>query len=287
MTWALPSIKRGYARAAAPRIVIRRREDPQPFGAASLESRSMLSRAALSCSWPSAAWLRSIETSTSLFRVDGTGTVHVSGRPALWAAFKGLPLTGDEEGMKQACRQLFEKSGLRVRRVTVTRRRGLPNLFASVDFEDINRLAGTPAFPDLKLSLTQQGVRLHLDDFGTGYSSLSYLHRFPISAVKIDRYFIARIEAPECAAIIRSVVELSKQLGMDTIAEGAESDVQGDRLRALGCRLLQGYACARPVPPQEAELLLARQRGIADHAIPITPPHLFTPRSDVYPSLGA
>jgi diguanylate cyclase (GGDEF)-like protein/PAS domain S-box-containing protein len=135
--------------------------------------------------------------------------------------------------------------------------------------------------------LAALGVRLHLDDFGTGYSSLSYLHRFPISAVKIDRYFIARLDAAECEEIVRSVVELSKRLGMDTIAEGAESEEQGDRLREIGCRLLQGYACARPVPPRDAELLLARQHGMADRASAATPSHAFTPHSDIHPSLGA
>src|SRR5688572_31455934 len=135
--------------------------------------------------------------------------------------------------------------------------------------------------------LAALGVRLHLDDFGTGYSSLSYLHRFPISAVKIDRYFVSRIEAAECQEIVRSVVELSKRLGMDTIAEGAESDAQGDHLRAIGCNLLQGYACARPVPPREAEALLARQAGMSERARPVAPAHSFTPHSDIHRSLGA
>jgi EAL domain-containing protein (putative c-di-GMP-specific phosphodiesterase class I) len=131
------------------------------------------------------------------------------------------------------------------------------------------------------------GIRLYLDDFGTGYSSLSYLHRFPIAAVKIDRYFISRIDAAECEAIVRSVVELSKRLGMDTIAEGAESDAQGDRLREIGCGLLQGYACARPVPPGEAEVLLARQRGVVDRGVTPTSSPIFTTQRDVHPSLGA
>lgn len=110
--------------------------------------------------------------------------------------------------------------------------------------------------------LAALGVRLHLDDFGTGYSSLSYLHRFPISAVKIDRYFISRIEASECEEIVRSVVDLARRLGMATIAEGAESEAQSERLRAIGCPLLQGFACARPVPPADAEALLVRQRRL-------------------------
>jgi len=135
--------------------------------------------------------------------------------------------------------------------------------------------------------LASLGVRLHLDDFGTGYSSLSYLHRFPISAVKIDRYFISRLDAAECEEIVRSVVELAKRLGMDTIAEGAESDDQGVRLREIGCNLLQGYACARPVPPREAEALLARQAGASERARSISPTHSFTPHSDIHRSLGA
>lgn len=135
--------------------------------------------------------------------------------------------------------------------------------------------------------LASLGVQLHLDDFGTGYSSLSYLHRFPISAVKIDRYFISRLDAAECEEIVRSVVELSKRLGMRTIAEGAESDEQGVRLRDLGCNLLQGYACARPVPPREAEALLARQAGASDRIRSVVPTHSFIPHSDIHPPLGA
>jgi hypothetical protein len=96
-------------------------------------------------------------------RVDGTGRVHTTGRPELWAAFKGARLPADEEGLKQGVRQLFERSGLRVRRVTVTHRQGLPNVFIAADFEDVNKLPGTPAFPDLRLSLQRQGDQLRLD----------------------------------------------------------------------------------------------------------------------------
>ena len=95
-------------------------------------------------------------------RVDGSGTVHVAGRPPLWAAFKGLPAATDSEQLKQAARALFERSGLRVRRVTVTRRDGKPNLFVSADFDDVNRLPGTPAFPDLQIALRGEGDRLRL-----------------------------------------------------------------------------------------------------------------------------
>ena len=95
-------------------------------------------------------------------RVDGSGSVSVTGRPELWTAFKGIPLPADEDGAKDAARRVFEDSGLRVRRVTVTERGGRPYLFVSAEFDDVNRLAGTPAFPDLRLGLQPEGERLRL-----------------------------------------------------------------------------------------------------------------------------
>src|SRR5215468_2479541 len=98
-------------------------------------------------------------------RVDGSGTVNVTGRPALWAAFKGLgdPRNPDPAALREAARARFETSGLHVRRVTVTRRGGRPYLFVSADFPDVNALAGSPAFPDLDLALRHVGGRLELD----------------------------------------------------------------------------------------------------------------------------
>jgi hypothetical protein len=97
-------------------------------------------------------------------RVDGSGTVNVTGRPGLWTAFKGLPLDeNDPEGMKKAVRGLFESSGLEVRRVTVVRRRGHRYVFVSADFKDVNRISYTPAFPDLRVGLRHESGRLQLD----------------------------------------------------------------------------------------------------------------------------
>jgi hypothetical protein len=96
--------------------------------------------------------------------VDGSGTVYVTGRPSLWAAGKGLPASDDQpEASRAAVRELFEKSGLRVRRVTWTKRKGRPYLFISADFDDLNRLSSSGAFPDLRISLTRSGDRLTLD----------------------------------------------------------------------------------------------------------------------------
>jgi hypothetical protein len=98
-------------------------------------------------------------------RVDGSGTVNVTGRPALWTAFKSLSLDpqGDPEALKRAARELFERSGLQVKRVTLTTRHGQRYLFVSADFRDVNRISYTPAFPDLRVGLRRVAGRLQLD----------------------------------------------------------------------------------------------------------------------------
>lgn len=98
-------------------------------------------------------------------RVDGSGTVNVTGRPELWTAMKGLGRPEDPAGTatRESVRALFERSGLRVRRVTLTRRGGRPYLFVSADFTDVNRLSGTPAFPDLVIGVRPEGERLVME----------------------------------------------------------------------------------------------------------------------------
>jgi hypothetical protein len=87
----------------------------------------------------------------------------VTGRPALFLAFKGLVTPADEAASREAVRQLFERAGLRVRRVTLTHREGRAYLFVSADFADINKLTGSPAFPDLRIALSRAGDNLRLD----------------------------------------------------------------------------------------------------------------------------
>jgi len=97
-------------------------------------------------------------------RVDGSGTVNVTARPELWGAMKGVRVSPtDEDAAGQTVRALFESSGLRVRRVTLTHRAGRPYVFVAADFTDVNRLAGTPAFPDLALSVRPEGENLRMD----------------------------------------------------------------------------------------------------------------------------
>ena len=92
------------------------------------------------------------------------------------------------------------------------------------------------------------GFRLALDDFGTGYSSLSYLANLPISEIKIDRSFIAAIfSSPENLRIVRTIIDLTRDLGMASLAEGVEEVRQQEKLLALGCSLTQGYLYAQPM----------------------------------------
>jgi hypothetical protein len=98
-------------------------------------------------------------------KVDGSGSVNVTGRPELWTAFKAVPLdeSAGEDALRQKAREVFERSGLSVRRVTVTYRGGRPYLFVAADFPDVNALAGTPAFPDLQVSLRRDGENLRME----------------------------------------------------------------------------------------------------------------------------
>jgi diguanylate cyclase (GGDEF)-like protein len=105
------------------------------------------------------------------------------------------------------------------------------------------------------------GVRICMDDFGTGYSSLSYLRSFPFDKIKIDRSFVHELgRKPDCAAIIRAVMQLGSSLGMITTAEGVETEEQFDILRAEGCMQLQGFLFSKPVPRAEIPVLLAQLR---------------------------
>ncbi|MDJ0705583.1 MAG: EAL domain-containing protein [Leptolyngbyaceae cyanobacterium MO_188.B28] len=100
-------------------------------------------------------------------------------------------------------------------------------------------------------------IQLSIDDFGTGYSSLSYLHRFPTDTLKVDRAFVSRMEdSSENAEIVKTIISLGHNLGMDVVAEGTETAEQSARLRDLDCEYGQGYFFSKPLPQEEAEALL-------------------------------
>jgi diguanylate cyclase (GGDEF)-like protein/PAS domain S-box-containing protein len=97
--------------------------------------------------------------------------------------------------------------------------------------------------------LSAMGVVLSIDDFGTGYSSLSYLSQLPVNEIKIDRSFVMNMaESSGDAVIVRSTIDLARNLGLQVVAEGVETEQAWDELSELGCTLAQGYYLSRPVP---------------------------------------
>jgi EAL domain-containing protein (putative c-di-GMP-specific phosphodiesterase class I) len=104
----------------------------------------------------------------------------------------------------------------------------------------------------LLTELAELGVRIAIDDFGTGYSSLAYLKDLPVNQLKIDQSFVQHMhEDLDDAIIVRSVVDLGHNLGLQTVAEGVEDHATWDQLAQLGCDDAQGYFLAKPMPPNE------------------------------------
>jgi diguanylate cyclase (GGDEF)-like protein/PAS domain S-box-containing protein len=106
--------------------------------------------------------------------------------------------------------------------------------------------------------LRELGTRVHLDDFGTGYSSLGHLHRLPLDTLKIDRSFVGSLESSHRDAfLMRSIVELARNLEIDVVVEGVETAGQLAALRELRCGYAQGFLFSRPLEPEGVETLLA------------------------------
>jgi diguanylate cyclase (GGDEF)-like protein/PAS domain S-box-containing protein len=184
--------------------------------------------------------------------------------------------------MRTACRDAAEwPDGIRVA-VNVS-----PTQFANPSFPAtvMSALAAAQLAPErLELEITESvflndddgtdamfarlkaiGVRLALDDFGTGYSSLGYLKKAPFDKIKIDQSFVrgAAIKGSRNSAIIKAIVSLAEALGMDTTAEGAETQDELDLIRLLGCSHIQGYIYGRPMPMAD---VLARHHSAGTSA---------------------
>jgi EAL domain-containing protein (putative c-di-GMP-specific phosphodiesterase class I) len=183
----------------------------------------------------------------------------------------GLIVPMGEWVLRTACRQLAQYAGRADqadKSIAVNlsaRQLAHPGFVASV--KQILQSTGAPA-ERLKLEITESmllsdidktieklhelsalGIRLSLDDFGTGYSSLSYLKKLPLSQLKIDQSFIRELLTdPVDAAIVRTILQLAKSLGMSVIAEGVELEGQHKVLATMGCKLFQGYLFGKPAP---------------------------------------
>ncbi len=141
----------------------------------------------------------------------------------------------------ETLRRIIRDSGVDPRQVAV-------EVTESVVMDDVEASAAKLVL------LRKMGVQIHVDDFGTGYSSLSYLHRFPITAVKIDRSFV--MDLPSRAGseeVVKAIVSIAESLDFDVIAEGVEGQVHVAKLQSLRCRYGQGFFLSRPLPASEVE----------------------------------
>ena len=124
----------------------------------------------------------------------------------------------------------------------------VPAHLLQLEITETGIMADPPRARRLLRDLAQLGVTLSIDDFGTGYSSLAYLKNLPVNQLKIDQSFVSNMrEDPNDAIIVRSVIDLGRNLGLETVAEGVEDRDTWNELSDLGCVSAQGYYLARPM----------------------------------------
>lgn len=134
---------------------------------------------------------------------------------------------------------------------------GLPSERLDLEITETSLVADTGAASTRLRELRALGIHISMDDFGCGHSSFSYLQTLPIDTIKIDRSFIAPLDGTEKkSAIIRAIFALAQQLGLQTVAEGVETQRQMEELQATDCDLLQGYFLSRPLSAEAARRLV-------------------------------
>mgnify|MGYP002351780084 FL=1 len=139
----------------------------------------------------------------------------------------------------------------------VLRKTGLPAAALELEItESLMMGEDTQALETLS-ALKAIGIKLAIDDFGTGYSNLAYLKRFNVDRLKIDQSFVRNIDSkPDAAAIVNAVIVMGRQLGLNTLAEGVETEAERDALRTAGCDDIQGYLLGKPMPAEAIDALL-------------------------------
>ena len=152
--------------------------------------------------------------------------------------------------------RLYEKD-LIEHLVQIVDESGIPHHLIDFELTESATYDNTDYMLGILGQLREKGFRISMDDFGTGYSSLSLLTRMPIDTLKIDKSFVDPIstsdDRDEDITVLRYIILLAKELGFVTLAEGAESKAQVDKLRTLGCEVIQGYYYSKPVPETEYE----------------------------------
>ncbi|ADP97453.1 EAL domain-containing protein [Marinobacter adhaerens] len=193
---------------------------------------------------------------------EETGLIESIGEWVLRAACEQNRLWRESDlkpgriGVNLSARQ-FRHADLALRVVQLLKESGLDPEHLELEITESMLMEDVDAAITTMTCLKDYGVSIALDDFGTGYSCLSYLKRFPIDTLKIDQSFVREITSdPASAAIADAIIAMAQRLGLDVIAEGVETPEQCRLLRESGCRLMQGYLFARPVPAEDLTKLL-------------------------------
>jgi EAL domain-containing protein (putative c-di-GMP-specific phosphodiesterase class I) len=138
---------------------------------------------------------------------------------------------------------------------------GLDPCLLSLEITESLFVENDERFNETLNRLCAMGIKLHIDDFGTGYSSFAYLQRLPVSSIKIDANFVMQMQSSSShAEIVRSIVSLASNLGMNAIAEGVESADQLTQLTALHCGFGQGFYISEPVPAPVGQQMIFQSR---------------------------
>ena len=153
----------------------------------------------------------------------------------------------------------------------VLKETGLSPACLKLEITETAIMENTESAMDTLLQLKSMGVQLSVDDFGTGYSSLGYLYRFPMDVLKIDRSFISRVDTDgEKLELVRTIITLAWNLGMDVIAEGVETTKQLAQLKMLKCEYGQGYLFSKPMSPADTNIFLTQANPL-EHVAKVLP----------------
>jgi EAL domain-containing protein (putative c-di-GMP-specific phosphodiesterase class I)/GGDEF domain-containing protein len=165
-----------------------------------------------------------------------------------WA---GTPLDALKVSINLSARQFLNPDAVQQIREALDANRVSP-LNLEIELTETTVIQDTQRTLLILQLLRKMGITIAIDDFGTGYSGLSYLKTLPFDRLKIDREFIQNVDQTVTSmAICKSLIELASGLGIEVLAEGAETAAEVGMMRSLGCGLYQGYHFARPLPPEQ------------------------------------
>ncbi len=179
---------------------------------------------------------------------------------ARWRADFGEPMMDFTISVNLSVQQLHDDLIVTTVR-DILQKAGLPAERLVLEVTESTLITETDKIRATMQELRALGSRLAVDDFGTGYSSLGYIQQFEFDVLKIDQSFVDGLETGTNRQIVTAVLDLARELGVRTIAEGIETEVQDGVLRELGCRYGQGYLYSRPVAETDFRELLANERA--------------------------